>query len=130
MKKKNLSPRDRMLLEEIDIVKWKKIAGILKEADEDLATADIDDSSVETAPPQQMGGTEPGADHQTKLNGDDIHILNSSNAEVKETDVQGHPYNYLKLNVSQDLSEGDIDQLIKELGIFKERLNKMNTPQT
>jgi hypothetical protein len=128
-KNKYLNPREKVLLEEIDMKKWQKIAGILKESDEDLATADVD-SPIETGPPQGMGNDGIGDDHQTKMNGDDIHILNSSNAEVKETKINGgHPYNYLKLGLTQDLSESDIDQLIKELQIFKDRLSKMNTPQ-
>lgn len=86
--------------ERINIKKWQKLAGIIKE---------------------NMDGTSVG--------GDSIHILNDQNAIVQQKDINGFPYKYLQLNLQQDLSETDIDKLIAELKTFKEKLVGMNTPQ-
>lgn len=60
----------------------------------------------------------------------DIHILNNSNSSIEQKPFEGGgTISYLKLSLTQDLAEADIDNLMTELKLIKDKLAKINHPQ-
>ena len=63
------------------------------------------------------------------IGGSDLHILNNTNSSMEKKDMgNGASLTYFKINLQQDLSEADIDTLMTELKLVKDKLANINHP--
>lgn len=63
------------------------------------------------------------------IGGSDLHILNNTNSSMKKKAIEGGAsLTYFTVNLQQDLSESDIDNLMTELKLVRDKLAHINHP--